>query len=169
MMKYSPINNGIRGNAWQQKWHTQEEGNVGVSITYSKHPPPSLLSPSSPDPKAQVKYVTSSISNKSFENFQLLCHCSHCVSPHSQKAGLPYPWDTAHLTPHLLPHSSHSPSTPHLLPPPSRHLILSQWDRSHPCKTRLPTPTLTPSLHPRLPSAPQLEARLWPRPLYKLS
>jgi hypothetical protein len=55
MMKYSPINNGIRGNTWQQKCHTQEEGNVGVSITYSKHPPPSLLSPSSPNPQAQSK------------------------------------------------------------------------------------------------------------------
>ncbi|CAI8016182.1 hypothetical protein GBAR_LOCUS9947 [Geodia barretti] len=80
MMKYSPINNGIRGNAWQQKCHTQEEGNVGVSITYSKHPPPSLLSPSSPDPQSSGKRQVYLI-------------------PGTQHTELP----TSSLTPHTLP------------------------------------------------------------------
>ena len=45
MMKYSPINNGLHGNS-QQKSHTQEEGNMAVSVTPTNPPPPpSLISP----------------------------------------------------------------------------------------------------------------------------
>ena len=60
MMKYSPINNGLHGNAWQQKSHTrdQEGNNMGVSVT-SKHPPlsPSTFNPSPTHQPTQVMTV----------------------------------------------------------------------------------------------------------------
>ncbi|CAI8016183.1 hypothetical protein GBAR_LOCUS9947 [Geodia barretti] len=78
-----------------------------------------------------------------------------------------------------LGHSTlNSPPPPSLLtlslnsPPPPTSIATSEplaMGQEPSLQDQLPTPTLTPSLHPRLPSAPQLEARLWPRPLYKLS
>lgn len=59
MMKYSPINNGLHGNkqtpppTWHKEYHTHREnrGNMGVSITYSRH---SVLRPSSTQPHLQT-------------------------------------------------------------------------------------------------------------------